>query len=63
MTGINPAAAAWLTAEYDATADDDQTVPGVTIQPFLKLKSDMNSGAEAMRARPADYHDPMRWWL
>jgi hypothetical protein len=59
-------AADWLIAEYDATGIDDigEFINGrrVTVQPMIRLKSDMDAG-EPMSTAWTDYLDPGRWWL
>ena len=59
-TAIN-SAVDWLQATFEASrrkaVDRD-----FRIGPMITLKSDMDTG-EPRHVRPADYHDPQRWWL
>ena len=60
MNTANPAIE-WLRVTFD-TRRRKAVDRDFRIGPIFTLKSAMDSG-QAMRVGPADYDDPLRWWL
>jgi hypothetical protein len=60
-TAINPAVA-WLHATFETRRRKAFDHAFGHSGPMFTLKSAMDPG-EPMHIRPADYHDPQRWWL
>jgi len=55
-------AIAWLNATFGTRCREAFDHGFRTRGPMFTLKSDMDPG-QPMHVRPADYDDPLRWWL